>query len=301
MNVIECRQAEKKYRGEHGILHADFTIRENTITGVIGRNGAGKTTLLKMLAGYLKPTGGEVKVFGERPFNSLKVSANSMYLDEFTVYSDSTPIGELFQHHRRFYPNWDQQLAVELLAYFSISQKAVRGSLSKGQRNTLHGIIGLAARCPLTIFDEPTTGMDASVRKDFYRALLKDYLTHPRTILISSHHLDEIEDLLEDIVLIDLGKIILHLPVEELKEFGMAISGPAAAVNNWIQHKTVIARKEEASGMVTVIVKNDFTAADKATAAGLRFSPVSASDMSIYLTNREKGGIDDVFNKRQYS
>ena len=69
-------------------------------------------------------------------------------------------------------------------------------------------IIGLAARCPLTIFDEPTTGMDAAVRKDFYRALLKDYIAYPRTIILSSHHLEEIEDLLEDVLLIHDGKII---------------------------------------------------------------------------------------------
>ncbi|WP_227396414.1 ATP-binding cassette domain-containing protein [Jeotgalibacillus aurantiacus] len=301
MSLIECRHAAKKYRGGRGLIDADFSIREHTITGVVGRNGAGKTTLLKMLAGYLKPTDGEVKVFGEKPFNSLKVSANSMYLDEHTVYSDAMPIRELLYHHSKFYANWDQKLAEELISYFALPLTATQAGLSKGQKNTLHGVLGLAARCPLTIFDEPTTGMDASVRKDFLRALLKDYLAHPRTMLISSHHLDEIEDLLEDLLLIDQGKTILHLPVEEVKEYAVAVAGPESAVNVWIQNQTVIAKKEEMAGMITAIVKNDFTAAEKATASGLRFSQVSASDICIYLTNRDKGGIDDVFNKRQYS
>ncbi|KIL52547.1 hypothetical protein KP77_05740 [Jeotgalibacillus alimentarius] len=300
MTVIECSHLEKRYRGGAGVKDADFTIQENTITGIVGRNGSGKTTLMKTIAGYLKQTGGEISVFGENPFNSLKVSANSMYLDEYTMFSNALTTKDILHHHSRFYPNWDAQLAQRLADYFSIPMKVGTDYLSKGQKNTFYGILGLAARCPLTIFDEPTTGMDASVRKDFYRALLKDYLAHPRTILISSHHLDEIDELIEDLLLIDGGRTVLHLPIEEVKEYAMAVSGPAIEVKNWSAQQDVIAHLEDQGSISTVIVKNHFTAAEKAAAGGLRFAPVSASDLCVYLTRRNIGGIDDVFSNSQH-
>ncbi|TFE02068.1 ATP-binding cassette domain-containing protein [Jeotgalibacillus salarius] len=300
MTVIECRHLEKRYKNGAGVKDADFTIQENTITGIVGRNGTGKTTLLKTIAGYLKKTGGEVSVFGENPFNSLNVSANSMYLDEYTMFSNALTTKDILDHHGRFYPNWDAGLAQRLADYFSIPMKVGTDYLSKGQKNTFYGILGLAARCPLTIFDEPTTGMDASVRKDFYRALLKDYLAHPRTILISSHHLDEIDELIEDLLLIDGGRSVLHLPVEEVKEYAMSVSGPSLQVKQWSDNQEVIVHLEDKGGLSTVIVKNHFTAAEKAAARDLRFTPVSASDLCVYLTRRNKGGIDDVFSDSQH-
>lgn len=216
MNVVESHHLTKSYGRIKALDDLSFSIEENKITGLIGRNGAGKTTLLKIIVGYLMPTGGELLVYGRKPFNSLFVSQKVMFVDYQMAFPAAFTLEDIIKEAGAFYPDFDSTLAYGLADYFSINLHQRHGNLSKGTKSTFNAIIGLSSHCPLTLFDEPTTGMDAAVRKDFYRAMLKDYLAHPRTILLSSHLLSEVEELLEDILLIDRGRKCLQLPVVEL-------------------------------------------------------------------------------------
>ncbi|WHY86906.1 ABC transporter ATP-binding protein [Neobacillus novalis] len=299
MTVIECRGLTKVYGGAKALNNLSCNIEENKITGLIGRNGAGKTTLLKIIAGFLKETSGELTVFSENPFNNLLVSANVIFIHDQMNLPTSLNLKEILETAASFYENWDHDLANRLLEYFSLNPLQHHNGLSKGMKSTFNVIFGLAARVPLTLFDEPTSGMDAAVRKDFYRALLKDYLAHPRTIIISSHHLNEIEDLLEDILLMKDGKELLHLPIADLKEWGIGLQGKTAIVDEWTQNKELIYTKSVGFDQSYVVVRNDFSESEwqKARIAGLELTPVTSSDLCVYLTSKTKGGIDDVFNK----
>jgi ABC-2 type transport system ATP-binding protein len=295
VNVIECEGITKKQGRLKALDELSFTIKENTITGLIGRNGAGKTTLLKILAGFWQETNGTVKVFDERPFNNLLVSANAIYVDDQMQFSNRLTLSDILHEAGRFYGNWDAELARRLFNYFSFHPKQVHMHLSKGKKSTFNMIIGLASRCALTMFDEPTTGMDASVRSDFYRALLKDYLAYPRTIIISSHHLEEIEDLLEDVLLIDQGRKYLHLPMDELKEYALGLTGRTEMVIQWTANHEVIHTRQIGNDLTYSVVKNANLQLDKARQLGIEVSKVSASELCVLLTNKTKGGIDDVF------
>jgi ABC-2 type transport system ATP-binding protein len=299
VKVIECTDVMKTYLRRNALNKLTFSIEENTITGLIGRNGAGKTTLLKIIAGFIKETSGGVRVFDEKPFNSLKVSSNSIFVDDQMSFPPALNLGELLEAAGHFYPNWDMKLAKGLLDYFGFDPQNYHNRLSKGKTSTFNMIIGLAARCPLTLLDEPTTGMDEAVRKDFYRALLKDYIAHPRTIMISSHHLNEIEDLLEDVLLIKDGKMHLHMPISDLKEWAIGVKGRAEDVLEWTNGKELLFENRMGIGTMYAVVRNDFTklALEKAGLVGLEITPVRASDLCVYLTNNSKGGIDDVFNE----
>lgn len=300
MKIIECTELTKAYMRKTVLNNLSFSIDENKITGLIGRNGVGKTTLLKIIAGFIKETSGDIKVLSESPFNSLNVSANSIFVDDQMSFPPALQLEELLEMGRKFYPNWDYELAKRLLAYFSFDPKHYHQRLSKGKKSTFNAIFGLASHAPLTIFDEPTTGMDAAVRNDFYRALLKDYLAYPRTIIISSHHLDEIEDLLEEVVILKDGRNYLHIKMEELKEWAIGFKGQVDIVLNWVNEKDILYKRNIGMDTLYTVVRNDYSEEEckKAREAGLEVFSVRPSDLCVYLTDESKGGIDDVFNDR---
>ena len=298
MTVIECQHVRKSFRSNHVLNDMNFTIEKGVLTGIIGRNGVGKSTLMKMIAGFTKESSGNLQVFGEHPFNSLKVSANSIFIDDTMSFSEKLNLKDILREAKRFYSNWDALLAERLFDYFSFHPNAYYRHLSKGKKNTFNAIIGIASHCPLTIFDEPTNGMDTAVRKDFYRALLKDYIAHPRTILLSSHHLEEIEDLLEDILLVHNGVAHFHGPITELQEMYVKLVGNPNSLTSHLATKKVL--DEKTTGLSSeAIVENNFTMEEKVrlTEDGIKRIPVSANDAYLLLTTETKGGIDDVFDR----
>jgi len=292
--VIECKELQKKYQFNTALNAISLKVQENTITGLIGRNGAGKTTLLKMIAGFWRKTSGNIQVFGEDPFDSLTVSANTIFVDDQMTFPETLTLEELLEEASKFYHHWDTVFANRLFNYFNFNKRQLHHHLSKGQQSTFNMIVGLASRSPLTIFDEPTTGMDSAVRKDFYRALLKDYLTYPRTIILSSHHLEEVEDILENIILIDRGKIFLHMPMDEVREYAIELIGEAAKVQQWAKNKKILYKESVGINDMKIVVKNEYSD-EELGETGFSVSNVSANDVTVYLTNKTKGGIDDVF------
>ena len=293
-----CKDLTKSYKSTDALYNLNCTIKENTITGVVGRNGAGKTTFMKLVAGYLKKTSGEIRVMDDNPFTSLRVSANCIFIDDQMSLPTSLNLEELLESFAMFYPNWNGPFAKELMTYFHLPQKAYVQNLSKGMRSTFQAIIGFSARCSLTIYDEPTTGMDAAVRKDFYRALLKDYLTFPRTILLSSHHLEEIENLLEDVLIIHNQEAFMHLSVSELKESVIAVKGDQVEVDRFVAMHNKLAYNETVPGVVMAIVQVT-TYFDRKNFPSLHFSNLTANETFIYLTESQEGGIDRVFDRSE--
>lgn len=339
--IIKTNYLEKKYRRNTAVKNFDLEIMANKITGIIGPNGAGKTTLLRMLAGYMAPTGGRVEVFGRDPFDDLSVAANLIFIDDRMPFPKAMKLGQLVSSLGLFYPNYQEDLARELMKYFNLSEDAYHDELSKGMKSSFNLIVGLAARVPLTIMDEPTTGMDAGVRKDFYRAIIKEYLAWPRTILLSSHLLQEIEEILEDVLLIKEGEKVLHLAVDEIKELTIGLRGDENLIEkviaenliNETTNSTIYISSEEKSftkkALVTeekqvnrdsaddltgpiiyretygsasayyVVLLDQLSAdfADQARGQGLEVLSVSTNDICVYLTARQRGGIDNVFQR----
>jgi ABC-2 type transport system ATP-binding protein len=297
--VVESSGLTKVFGSTVAVNNLSFSLPTNKITGLIGRNGAGKTTLLKLIAGYLVPTGGTLKVFSENPFNNVNVSANLVFVDDNMTMPNTLNLGEILGSAGSFYENWDHKLALGLLDYFNLNSRQYHHNLSKGMKSTFNMIIGIAARCPLTIFDEPTVGMDAAVRKDFYRALLKDFMRHPRTVFFSSHLLNEINEILDDILLLDEGECCLHMPKDEVKEYAVGLQGKEQVVAEIAGNSEVFHRKKLGKENLYVVVPNRFSEEELIAArrTGVEVSAVAADDLCVYLTAKNKGGIDDVFDR----
>jgi ABC-2 type transport system ATP-binding protein len=270
---------------------ATLTIRPGTITGLLGRNGAGKTTLAALLAAFRRPTSGSVRLGSdaelEDPFENPWTTMHTQLVRESgDVWGDSKAKDTL-DYYAALRPHWDADLAGRLLDEFEISPRKHPDQMSRGKRSALGAVIGLASRAPLTIFDEVYLGMDAPSRYAFYDALLADYAEHPRTIVLSSHLIDEVERLFEDVVVIDRGKVLLAEPAEDVRGRGVSLTGPTELVDRFVDGREVLAR-QRLGGTAQVTLFGTFGADERAaaTGAGLEVGSVPVQDLFVHLTRR---------------
>ncbi|MFD2443252.1 ABC transporter ATP-binding protein [Bacillus sp. CGMCC 1.16607] len=286
--VIEIKQLNKSYGEFKAIEDINFTIEENKIYGLLGRNGAGKTTLMKMISAQEFPTSGQLKVFGENPEENSNVLSKICFIKESQKYPDNFCVHDILKVSKSLFPNWDENLAYSLIKDFNLPLKCKPKKLSRGMHSAVGVIIGLASRAPITIFDEPYLGLDAVSRDLFYDRLMKDYSEYPRTVILSTHLIDEVDSLLEHILVIDKGRLIINEEAENLRGIAFTVTGQAARVETYIRDKEVIHR-ETFGGLLsaTVIQNKNSMDHNQAVVCGLEISPVSIQQLVVHLTKEK--------------
>jgi ABC-2 type transport system ATP-binding protein len=215
--MIECCGAALRYKRGLALDDVSFTLKEPGICGVFGRNGAGKTSLFSLLAAYRRPTSGAVRVFGENPYENPSVTPKVAFIADRDESNNSFTVRETLRLAATFRPNWDEGYAQKLVKRFDLPLKKAMSDISRGQRAGVRAVVGLAARCELTIYDEAYLGMDAALRKMFVCEILDDFTQNPRTILFSTHYIDEMSKLFDDVLILDKGKIAVFENCETLR------------------------------------------------------------------------------------
>lgn len=285
--VIEVQNLTKRYKEKRALDNVSLTIEEGAIHGLLGRNGAGKTTLMSILTAQNFETSGTVRVFGEHPYENARVLSRICFVRESQKYPDDAYPRHAFRAASLFFPHWDQGLADELVEQFQLPTKQTIKKLSRGQLSAVGVIIGLASRADLTFFDEPYLGLDAVARQIFYDRLLEDYAAHPRTVLLSSHLIDEVSHLIEKVIVIDNGTVLLHEDTDALRDRAVTVVGDAAAVDAWVSGREVLHR-ESLGRVASVTVLGALTPEERAavTASGLELAPVSLQQLVVRLAQR---------------
>src|SRR5258708_39283089 len=179
--------------------------------------------------------------------------------------------------------HWDREYAFALIEAFHLPLNRRMKALSRGMLSAAGSIVGLASRAPLTIFDEPYLGLDAVARSLFYDRLLEDYTEHPRTVLVSTHLIDEVSRLLEQILVIDQGRLIVDEEAEALRGRAFAVVGPTATVDTFTAGKDLLAR-QPLGGLVSATVMGIAEDRQRAQALGLEVVPVSLQQLIVHLT-----------------
>ena len=284
--AISVAGLTRRYRDQVALDDVSFEVAAGSITGLLGRNGAGKTTLLRILAGQEFPSSGSISVLGAPPAENEQVLRRMVFVREDQAYPDFK-VRHALRAASWFHPNWDASLADTLTADFELRPNKAIKKLSRGQRSALGIVIGLAARAEVTMFDEPYAGLDAVARQTFYDRLLADYAEHPRTILLSTHLIDEAAGLLERVVVIDRGRIVLTADADDLRGVATAVSGPVLAVDEFTAGHVVWGRRHLA-GQASVVVVGALDEADHLRARSLRLdlSPLSLQQLVVQAAGR---------------
>jgi ABC-2 type transport system ATP-binding protein len=293
VTVARAQGLIKRYGSFTAIDGVDLALTENRIYGLLGRNGAGKTTLMQLLTGQIFPDGGSLEVYDRPPAEHADVLRRLCFIAESQRYPDSFTPAHVFQVAPWYFENWDASFADRLISDFRLPMKRAIKKLSRGQLSAVGVVVGLASRADLTFFDEPYLGLDAVARQIFYDRLLEDYAEHPRTIVLSTHLIDEVANLLEHVVLIDRGRILLDRDADEVRGSATTVAGPASAVEAFVAGREVIGRDRLGGlAMVTIDGRLDPAERSQAADAGLELVPVSLQQLIVHLTGAELGAAD---------
>jgi len=289
MSTIQINNISKTFGTVIALNNVNLTFEREKIYGLLGRNGAGKTTLINIITNKIFADKGEVLIDGDKAVENDRAQAKLYCMTEKNVHPFDMKVKDGFKWAREFNPMFNAAYALELARKFELDLNNKIKSLSSGYGSIFRLILTLASNLPVIIFDEPVLGLDAAHRELFYRELIANYSDHPRTVIIATHLIDEVSEILEQVVILDDGKILLDDTVESVLQLGYSISGDGSAVEQFVQGKNVI--REEAIGKFKIAtVFQERTVEDKARIQelGLEISPARLQEIFISLTNSQR-------------
>ena len=291
--TIEVVDVSLRYGDVTALEDLSLRLEGGKIHGLLGRNGSGKTSLLSLVAAFRQPSSGRILVDGQPVFENAAVTRQTCLIrgsgDSVEHDWPADRVGDALKLAARFRPHWDDDYASALVERFGLSRKRRLGQLSRGQRAALGVTLGLAARAPLTMFDETYLGLDAPSRYAFYDELLADVMARPRTVVISTHLIEEVAPLFEEVVIIDEGRLVVHDEADALRARGATVTGPADAVDRFTDGLTVLSDKRlgptKAATVYGAVGGGDLRQAQE---AGLEVGPVPLQDLFVHLTAPEQ-------------
>jgi ABC-2 type transport system ATP-binding protein len=287
--AVTLRDVTLKYRDTDALADVSLELEAGKIYGLLGRNGAGKTSLLSLLAAFRKPTSGDVLVNGEPVWENAPIVSRVALIREGGDFDDSETVKSTIQTGQ-IRPGFDTEYALKLAERFELPLKKRIRELSRGKRSVLAAICGLAARAELTMFDEVHLGMDAPTRDAFYKELLAEYLDRPHTVVLSTHLIDEVANYLEEVIIVDRGRILRHEEIEVFQGMGATLTGPADAVDELAAGLEVLADQQLGGTKSVTVAALDPGSRERAAAAGLEIGPVGLQDLFIHLTEPNRNG-----------
>ncbi|WP_010146724.1 ATP-binding cassette domain-containing protein [Serinicoccus profundi] len=286
--TVTTEDVSVRYGATHALDGVSLDLAAGRIHGLLGRNGAGKTTLLSLLASFARPDAGRVLLEGREPFEDADLMGATCLMRSAGDLPADSKVGDILALHQVGRPTFDRALADRMLDRFGVPARRTLAKLSRGQQSAVAAAVGLASRAPLTMLDEVHLGMDAPTRQEFTQLLLEDFAEHPRTIIISSHLISEIEHLLETVTILHEGRVLISEEADELRRQGVTVTGRADLVEAATQGLRTVGRRDLGpTREATVLGSAHEPWAAEAQRQGLQLGPVPLQDLFIHLTTKD--------------
>jgi ABC-2 type transport system ATP-binding protein len=285
MSTIEIKTVTKNFGKTNALKNVSLTFEAGKIYGLLGRNGAGKTTLIIIITNRIFPSTGEVMIDKEKAEENDHAQAKICCMTEKNVHPWYMKVKEGFKWAREFDSRFDTEYAYSLAQKFGLDLDKKIKSLSSGYGSVFRLILTLASDAQIIIFDEPVLGLDAVHREMFYQELIAYYSGHRKTVIIATHLIEEVADLLEEVVIIKNGQIILTQSVENVLQLAYSVSGNCASVDKYLQGKKVI-HEESLGTYKSATVYQQRNGSDKSLVEelGLEIAPAKLQEIFVSLT-----------------
>lgn len=280
---LVINQVSKTYKEKKALDQISWKIEPEKIYGLLGRNGAGKSTLLNIVANRSFQSEGTVTLDGT-VITDNEGALNKIYLmSEDNLYPGNLKVKKCFQLTAAFYGSFDWDLAQEMTVAFELNQNVSLRKLSTGYRSIAKLIMALCVPVDYIFLDEPVLGLDANHRDLFYHFLLTAYAKRPRTFVISTHLIEEVANLLEEVIILDGGKVLRKATTEDIQLAGKVLKGPKEAIAALIKELHVIGQ-EELGGMTSVYVEGELP---KNLPLDVTVAPLNLQTYFVQLTKKD--------------
>lgn len=236
---LSCHNLTRKFGNTTALNGVNLCLDEPKIYGLLGRNGAGKTTLLRLITNYIQPTEGTITLDEQNVWENEKAQHQIFLITESSFFEDLTG-QRLADIMEQIYPSFDKEQFLSYAKRFELNLKKKYQTLSTGYKSVLRAVAALSVHTPFLFLDEPTLGMDAFHRELFYKLLIESYSESPSCILLSTHLISEVEGLLENVIILDHGKVLIDESSEQLLAQGYCVSGRISDVDDYCSGKNVI-------------------------------------------------------------
>ncbi|MFV8830091.1 ATP-binding cassette domain-containing protein [Alkalihalobacterium sp. APHAB7] len=265
-----------------------FTLEYGKTYGLLGRNGAGKTSLLSLLASYREVTSGLLTIGGEIPFENRKIMPHVGFVYEADYNDEDEAVKGYFDFAERYRPHFDRSYAEELATRFKLPLDKPINKLSKGKQSALNAILGLASRTQVTIFDEVYLAMDAPTRELFYKEVIEEQALHPRTMILSTHLVSEMEYLFDHVLLLHDGRLLIDESFDQFITRGTSVTGSSKTVDSFVACMQQLNTKQ-LGDTKSVMVYGEMSEGKRLEGErlGLEIGPVSLQELFIHLTGEE--------------
>ena len=286
MSVLVCENVSKVKKNTEIIHSFSYNFLDNQIYAIIGNDTNKQNELLNLISGKEAGSEGIVYLDGEPLYNNMTMSERICYISRNTSFPGFLKISEIFEMMASIFPKWDNSFAFEMISHFNIDIKEKYNKLNLNKRSLLNGILGLASRANITIFEHPIDDVETKDRYDFFNFLYKNHVRYPRTYIISTSYIDEIDYLINKVLFLDKGRLFAQFTVDEIKDNFRYLSGKTEVLKSLISGVKIVGI-EERENTLTICIRQKLSKDDvrKYQKYLIKISEVPISSVYVYLIN----------------